>query len=69
MQALRLDLCYEPACLRLVLLVLQILTHRLLTPPQGHTVKPSQHACLNEMRTALAMMISTADRNKKEFMG
>jgi hypothetical protein len=69
MQAMRLDLCYEPACLRSVFVLVEILPLRLLTPPQGHTVIPSRHACFNDMRTAFAMMISTADRNKKEFMG
>ncbi|CAF3431556.1 hypothetical protein HYE67_000898 [Fusarium culmorum] len=35
----------------------------------GHTVIPSQHACFSDMRTVFAMMISTADRNKKGFVG
>ncbi|CAG1959808.1 unnamed protein product [Fusarium graminearum] len=50
-------------------LLLETFPFRLLTPPQGHTVIPSQHACFSDMRTVFAMMISTADRNKKGFVG
>jgi hypothetical protein len=69
MQHLRLDFCYEPACLRSVFLLLEAFSLKLLTPPQGHTVIPSLHACFNDMRTVFAMMISTTDRNKKGFVG
>jgi hypothetical protein len=39
MRVLRLDLCYEPACLRSVFLVVEILKTRMLTPPPGPQCK------------------------------